>query len=135
MQLLHRRWRRRWGVCCMPQGFHHIFERKRRDMLAPVHVEENLRDQRCRSVPPGLFSPILLRQQPPFPKREAPEFLLAYAETLPLKAPEGLPVDPSKGFVSSCTSPFISTGGGVGVAACQAWRMGPMYGMSSDGSA
>lgn len=89
-------------------------------MLAPVHIEQNLRDERDAPISPGLHPPILLRQKPAFPKREAPKLRVTQAEALTLKAPELLPGDPSKGFVSSWTSPLTSTGGGVGLAACHA---------------
>lgn len=89
-------------------------------MLGPIDVEQNLRHQSRRAIPPRLLAPVLLGEEPAFPKGEAPELRLTQTEALTLKTPELLPGDAPKGLLSA-TSPFIScAGGGVGLAACQA---------------
>jgi len=60
----------------MPQRLHDILETHRRGMLRPVHIEQNLRDQGRCPITPGLDPPILLGEEPAFPKRESPKLRL-----------------------------------------------------------
>lgn len=103
----------------MTQCFHHIFQAKRRYMLAPMRIEHDLHEQCRRAVSPRLRPPILLGQQMAFAEREAPELGVRQAEALPLKAPEGLPGDTAKGSVSATSLPS-GIGTGTGLAACHA---------------
>lgn len=125
------RWHRLWGKS---EPRKDILQRKR---LLPllriaVHIAQELEEHPHGQHRPLLPLPVRLGEQMGLAKGQTPKFVLAQAEAGALKAPELLPVQPSKGPVSLVPSCALACP--CGVCTCQASTMAAARGKSAAGS-